>query len=375
MFHLVRNWLSPWVCAQTRHDVRRFCAAVVTKPSNSKDMGVKVPVQRWAAPSTVPQVPANGRSVGAVHAAQCTALAHAPKEGRAADASWEWAAMRTCKLAEDMAPEHLAACAVAFARAARRDVRALFVVAESAILKQKKFGPVEVENMVYAYASLHLRNEMLFRALGRRAVALFSRGSAVAQDVVEEASGLETHGGMSSEALAKVVRAHAELSLGTLPMFPVMCRGLVPNVAKIAPPTAATLFCALAAGTGDAIPEDLTVELLATLVSAEHPRAVEAVVEVARRLPNLSRVNDVLWSSLPPAEFIRQFFLFLGRFVEAAAADLTTHELSATLEACAAITRAAEQGRTALDIGVEAEALRCALVSVVESRLDTTSNL
>ncbi|CAE7903122.1 unnamed protein product, partial [Symbiodinium microadriaticum] len=97
------------------------------------------------------------RSVAEMHVAHCHSLASGPPADGTADATWNWAGLRACKLAEVMTPRDLASCAAAFALAERRDFRVFYLLAEEAIGKAKTFGAEEAAKMLQAYADIRMR--------------------------------------------------------------------------------------------------------------------------------------------------------------------------------------------------------------------------
>lgn len=165
------------------------------------------------------------RTIGELHAAHCEALAATQPSGGSAtvEAAWQWAGLRACKLAEDMRPQDLAACASALARGGRRDMRALFVLAEVAVARSQDFGIVESGRMLDAYAALGVRNEVLFEALGGRLAALMGgAGAGAAMPQGQETVDAEH----AREAVATAIAAHARLQFTALPAVAVLGEAL-----------------------------------------------------------------------------------------------------------------------------------------------------
>lgn len=190
--------------SQTRVALARCSRAASTGSSYA-------PVQRRAVPKQLesaleqdeaPPRSREVRSVAEMHVAHCHSLASGPPADGTADATWNWAGLRACKLAEVMTPRDLASCAAAFALAERRDFRVFYLLAEEAIGKAKTFGAEEAAKMLQAYADIRMRNELLFESLGAQLLRLQE----------EEPSAV-------SEAMHVAVRAHETLTLTSLPAY------------------------------------------------------------------------------------------------------------------------------------------------------------
>ncbi|CAE7913497.1 unnamed protein product [Symbiodinium sp. KB8] len=145
--------------SQTRVALARCSRAASTGSSYA-------PVQRRAVPKQLesaleqdeaPPRSREVRSVAEMHVAHCHSLASGPPADGTADATWNWAGLRACKLAEVMTPRDLASCAAAFALAERRDFRVFYLLAEEAIGKAKTFGAEEAAKMLQAYADIRMR--------------------------------------------------------------------------------------------------------------------------------------------------------------------------------------------------------------------------
>jgi len=190
--------------SQTRAALARGSRAASTGSSYA-------PVQRRAVPKQLesaleqdeaPPRSREVRSVAEMHVAHCHSLASRPPADGTADATWNWAGLRACKLAEVMTPRDLAGCAGAFALAERRDFRVFYLLAEEAIGKAKTFGPEEAAKMLQAYADVRVRNEPLFESLGAQLLRLQE----------EEPSSV-------SEAMHLAASAHETLTLTSLPAY------------------------------------------------------------------------------------------------------------------------------------------------------------
>eukprot|EP00933_Yihiella_yeosuensis_P064413 TRINITY_DN67787_c0_g1_i1.p1 TRINITY_DN67787_c0_g1~~TRINITY_DN67787_c0_g1_i1.p1 ORF type:complete len:281 (+),score=53.26 TRINITY_DN67787_c0_g1_i1:84-926(+) len=174
--HVERSLRSQFIAIAVRH-----------KGTSNASLGSSyAPVQRRAVPQdlegTLPDADKDKTSrrqvmsVAELHVVHCEKLAKSPPRGGTAviDASWDWAGLRACKMADVMKPNELARCASAFAQADRRDFRLSFVLAEEAISKTKDFGPLEASAMMKAYARSKVRNEPLFEAFGNRLLSLIA---------------------------------------------------------------------------------------------------------------------------------------------------------------------------------------------------------
>lgn len=192
-------------------------------------------------------------SVEQLHVLHCSRLADAAqstppgaeKRGNSrppADIDWEWAAQRACKLAGTMRPADMAACATAFSRAGRRDVRLFFTLAEAALPKKLAFGVGEAAEMLRAFAAARVRNEPLFEALGGRLVDLAEEEGSPGDGAQQEegrASGSAEAGALpdTAVALAHALVAHADLGFIGLPSFrPLAAQIAAESMATRLPP-------------------------------------------------------------------------------------------------------------------------------------------
>lgn len=220
-----------------------------------------VAVQRRAAPKGVPQVAPEeslGMSVEQLHVVHCSRLADAATSTPAhagadraprpatrggkppTEVDWEWAALRACKLAATMRPADIASCAAAFARAGRRDVRLLFTLAEAALSKKTSFGAEAIAELLRAYATLGVRNEPLFEALGGR-LADFVSEEGDSDGLHEQGQDADCGAAGATPRIALAVAhaliAHADLGFTELPAFrPLAAQLAADGVAARLPP-------------------------------------------------------------------------------------------------------------------------------------------
>lgn len=200
--------------------------AAVSKHLNNDCWDVRVQHRVPLPTSTTIESRRRVRSVGELHIAHCSRLVAASKsmEKKVASVTWEWAALRACKLAENMTPRELSLCAATFAQAQHRNMRVFFMLGEEAIKKKGLFGPQAVATILSSYASVRIRNEPLFEAMSMKIAKL-----SLDEDAVKDAPKL------NAKTLLLIVIAHVEISLTGLSMYPVLCSVLVPRVHELQP--------------------------------------------------------------------------------------------------------------------------------------------
>jgi len=179
----------------------------------------------------VKQDPRRPKSVGELHALHCERLSSSPKT---ADVDWQWASLRACKLADTMRPQDIAKCVTALACAQRRDIRLLFILAEEAIRRRDEFAIEDIAEMMAAYATLNVRNEPLFEALGIRTLTLLAHWGIIDDQCVgafeQSAVDIGNQDTPSTEvvlsSIQRVISAHRTLSLEDSPALPPLLDAL-----------------------------------------------------------------------------------------------------------------------------------------------------